>query len=271
MEKVLDINGFANVKENHIIGRPSLYKNSEISFSGTNNAIYFGSDINLINCKFTFNCSNSLIYLKGGCNINNLNAIMHNDCVFYLGKKVYLNPSTVGKYILMISEHKHIFIGNNCLFSTGISFRTADAHLIYSIETKQRLNSSKSIFVGDSVWIGQNAMLMKGAKIHSGSIIGAGSVISNKEIPSNSSGGGNPIRVIKNQVFWKGNCTNKYTQADSENFLCCNNTENIFSYDEEKYISFDWLDELFSEKISALEKIEKIKLLSEDKNRFAKF
>lgn len=189
MEKVLDINGFANVKENHIIGRPSLYKNSEISFSGTNNAIYFGSDINLINCKFTFNCSNSLIYLKGGCNINNLNAIMHNDCVFYLGKKVYLNPSTVGKYILMLSEHKHIFIGNNCLFSTGISFRTADAHLIYSIETKQRLNSSKSIFVGDSVWIGQNAMLMKGAKIHSGSIIGAGSVISNKEIPSNSSGG----------------------------------------------------------------------------------
>ena len=104
----------------------------------------------------------------------------------------------------------------DCLFSFGVWFRTADPHLIYDAESHQRINFSKDIIVGDHVWIGQNALILKGTQIGSGSIIGAGSVAANKILQSNASFAGNPVRMIRNHIFWDGACVHKWTFTETE-------------------------------------------------------
>ena len=119
-----------------------------------------------------------------------------NTCI-YIGRDNYFN----GRATLIASERKNIIIGDDGLFSFGIYVRTADPHLLYSGETKERINESKSVLMGDHVWIGQGALLLKGSSIGSGSVIGGGAVVSGKAIPSNTVAAGNPAKVIKKKEF----------------------------------------------------------------------
>ena len=80
-------------------------------------------------------------------------------------------------------------------------FRTADPHIIYDCITKERINFSKSILVGDKVWIGQQSLILKGTTIGSGAIVGGHSVVSNKTIKSNLLYAGNPAKKIRENVF----------------------------------------------------------------------
>lgn len=80
-----------------------------------------------------------------------------------------------------MSEHKHCFIGDNCMFSFDILIRNSDHHLIYDCENNKRINPTKSVFIGDHVWIGQLVNILKGTRIDSGSIVGASSVVAGKK------------------------------------------------------------------------------------------
>ncbi len=140
--------------------------------------------------------------------------------------------------------------------------------MIYSIDSRKRINHSKSIFIGDSVWIGQGTLLLKGCRIHSGSVIGAESVISNKKIDSNCIAAGNPCRQIKQKIFWE--YTHIFTDKDIERVDICQNNDRVFLYDINAYIDFDKIDRLFSENLSAVNKLNIIRsTLKSDKNRFA--
>lgn len=131
-----------------------------------------------------------------------------------MGKDNYIN----GRLSVILSEQKHVIFGSDCAISFGVWIRTAAPHLVYDAETKQRLNPSKSVFVGDHVWIGQSAMLLKGTQISSGSIIGAGSVVAGKRIPANTSWAGNPARQVKEGIFWSGQCVHRWQDKETEEF-----------------------------------------------------
>ena len=193
--------------------------------------------------------------------------MIYNNSVCYIGGNIYFNKPPV----LICSEQKHIFIGDNCLISLGVWLRTADPHTIYSVDTKKRINLSKSIFIGDNVWIGQEALILKGTQIHSGSIIGGRAVLANKKIMSNCSVAGNPARVVSENIFWNDECVNSYVDEQTNRSMTRDNTNNIFNFDKKEYISFDIMDSVFSEKISPEEKVKKITemLKTYSKNRFA--
>ncbi len=103
-----------------------------------------------------------------------------------MGKDAYIN----GKMTVVLSEHKHCFIGDDCMVSYGVIVRNADPHLIYDCESKRRKNKTKSVYIGDHVWIGQNSLILKGTCIDSGSIIGANAVVAGKIISNNCAWGG---------------------------------------------------------------------------------
>lgn len=265
MEKVSCKKDADNLKQNKVIGSFPELDNSTIRFKGKNNIVFCEEHVCIRNSNLNFNGDNALIYLSKSNRWYNIHAVIHNNSVCHIGK----NNSFSDKLTMVLSEQKHIFIGDDNMFSRGIWIRVADPHLIYNAETYERCNQSKSVFIGDHIWIAQDAMLLKGSKISSGSIIGAMALVSGKNIPSNVSCGGNPCRIISKDVFWDRTCVHEFTDSDTEEYNTMKKDNFIFENVPEQYMDFDFLDKKFSEKVSAEKKLEFIKNeLLHNKNRF---
>lgn len=213
----------SNLENNEFIGEVPNLTNSKININGENNTLVCEGNVNLWNSRIDFNGDNSILYLSSNAFDYAVNISINGNNICYIGKNNFFN----GTSTIVLSESKNIIIGANCLFSYGISIRVADVHLIYHTKTKERLNPSKSIYIGDHIWLGQGAMILKGTKIGSGSIIGANSVLSNKIVPSNTTFAGSPARLTKKNTFWLGysvhpwseETTEEYSKYDSENFV----------------------------------------------------
>ncbi|GFH43485.1 hypothetical protein Hs30E_20740 [Lactococcus hodotermopsidis] len=77
---------------------------------------------------------------------------VYNNNVVYIGRNNYFNQ----RFYMNISEDTNLLIGDGRLFSFDCTIRTSDAHLIYDMNTKERINHGKSIFIGAHVWISQH-------------------------------------------------------------------------------------------------------------------
>lgn len=214
METIKTIKEIKKLKKNKIICENVTVENSEIIFEGENNVLFCEPNVKIKNSTIKFGANNALIYLSSNNDCYLINAYIHNNSVLYFGDNNYMNNNLT----LVLSEEQNIIIGNDCLFSYGITFRTADPHLIYDYKTKKRTNPSKSIYIGDHVWVGQNALILKGTKAGSGSIIAAGAISGNKEIPSNEVWGGNPIKKMKENICWSRECVHKWTKKTAKEY-----------------------------------------------------
>lgn len=211
------------MKKNEFIGEIPKMTNSQINFRGKNNTLVCEENVNLWNSRIDFNGNNSILYLSSNSFDYAVNISLNENNICFIGKNNFFNGMTT----IVLSESKNVIIGADCLFSYEVSLRVADVHLIYHTKTKERLNHSKSIYVGDHVWLGQNALILKGTQIGSGSIIGANSVLSNKIVPSNTTFAGSPARLTKEDTFWIGysvhpwneETTEQYSKFDSDNFV----------------------------------------------------
>lgn len=212
-----------NLKNNEFIGEIPKLTNSQININGKNNTLVCEEDVTLWNSRIDFNGNNSILYLSSNKFDYAVNISINENNICVIGKNNFFNGITT----IVLSESKNVIIGGDCLFSYEVSLRVADVHLIYHTKTKERLNQSKSIYIGDHVWLGQNALILKGTRIGSGSIIGANSVLSNKIVPSNTTFAGSPARLTKEDTFWIGysvhpwseETTEQYSKFDSEDFV----------------------------------------------------
>lgn len=92
-------------------------------------------------------------------------------------------------------------IGEDCLFSTQVVLRTHDAHHIFDVDTRKRLNYAKDIVVENHVWIAYRAILLGGAKIGTGSVVGANAVTSS-QFKDHTVIAGSPAKVIRENICW---------------------------------------------------------------------
>lgn len=217
-----------------------------------------------------FNGSESVVWLSSSKSDYFLTLLLFNNSVFHMGRDNYINHYNNGKLLVFLAEQKHVFLGNASVISFGICMRTADPHLIYDAKSKERINMSRSIFVGDRVWLGQSVLILKGTQIGSGSIIGAGSVVSGKKIPSNTAWAGNPARQKKEGVFWSGQCVNRWQDDEVMAYQNMMTDRFIFENKPEEMYSFDLLDKELSVCKSAEEKLTYLLRFegSKGKNRF---
>ena len=247
---VRNIDDFSNLTDgNAFIGDYPQMKNSVISFRGNDNVFFCEPGVELVDCNLEFNGNNSLVYLCRNIHKYYLSISANNNNVCYIGRNNYFN----GTMHIILSEHKHFFVGNDCFFSFGIWVRNADPHLIYNSINGKRRNPTRSIFVGDHVWIGQSVMLLKGTRIDSGSIIGAMSVASGT-VSHNSVYRGNPLQKMGDSVFWDGASVHKWNQEDTDRsqtysqFIEGKNIHKddyIFEYDKEATLPYETLDNVF--------------------------
>lgn len=86
------------------------------------------------------------------------------------------------------------------MFSWDIWLATCDYHLIIDAKTNNRINFSKSIYIGDHVWIGRESAISKGVFVASGAILGAKS-LATKVYYSNTANAGSSAKELKKNYF----------------------------------------------------------------------
>lgn len=258
-----------NLINNKVIGDYE-FNSSRITFNGNGNILISSLSKNnktkFVNSNIIFNGNNSIIFLDESKKHFNVSISIFNNSSCYIGSNNYFN----GRLNIVCSEEQNIIIGDNSIFSFDSWLRTSDAHPIYSTRNHERSNYGGSILIGDHVWIGQSVKILKRTTIGSGSIIATGAVVAGKTIYSNSSWGGNPAKLLKNDVFFLDESTHKYMKKESDVQIINDSDEYIFTNNNSALFNLKELDTKLKYTENVDEKIEILYDLSDNnkKNRF---
>lgn len=186
------------IKNGKKILNPKI-KNLKIIFHGSNNYIEILAPCSFINTKIEFRGNNSVLRIGNSCKIRHSLIHLGDHVTITIGK----NFNTQNKmWLNNLHSSSNVTIGSNCLFSHEVLIRPSDGHTIYNAETKELLNPSKDIVIGNHVWIGQRAILLKGAEIPDNSIVGAGAIVNKKFTKQGCILAGSPARVVKENINW---------------------------------------------------------------------
>ena len=109
------------------------------------------------------------------------------------------NVTIEGAHIAVTGKGKKVTIGNDCMISYDVTFRTGDSHAI--IQNGKKINDEKDIELSEHIWTGQGVTILKGVHIASNSIVGNGSLVTHA-IESYTLNVGFPSHVIKNNINW---------------------------------------------------------------------
>ena len=114
------------------------------------------------------------------------------NAVLELGHKSYINHDSE------IRCREHITIGNNVSIAYNVLIQDSDYHTTYDDNGKPK-PQTLPITIEDNVWIGANAIVLKGVTLGKGCVVAAGSVVT-KNVESRMIVGGNPARIIKQEI-----------------------------------------------------------------------
>lgn len=118
----------------------------------------------------------------------------------------------VGKDAIVTAESsiictKEIVLEDEVMISWDVQIMDTDLHAIRNV-SGEVINYDEKVSIGARSWIGSRAMILKGVNLTKGSVVAAGTVVSksiNNVIEKNENLliGGNPPRIIKENVIWE--------------------------------------------------------------------
>ena len=111
------------------------------------------------------------------------------------------HTSLCGKAHFAAIEGTKIHIGDNCLFSSDLHFRTGDSHSILSMQG-ERINKSQDIIIDDHVWVGTKVTCLKGVHVARDTVVAATTTLCKDYDAPNVIIGGVPGRIIKTEINW---------------------------------------------------------------------
>lgn len=186
---------------NKIIKR-GVVNGTKIRIKGNNNSITFGKGSFIDAIPIIVRGNNCVIEIQDGVKILN----RHNMCdILCEGNNVHIvigkNTTIQSAHINAQEDNSEIVIGENCMFSEDIIIRTSDSHSILDNETGKRINTAKSVYIGNHVWIAARTCILKGVSIGDNSIVGVGSIVT-RNVPNNVIVAGNPATIKKVNINW---------------------------------------------------------------------
>jgi len=115
-----------------------------------------------------------------------------------------------GQNVIITAEssiicRKNIVIKDNVMISWEAQIMDTDLHEIIDNQGKI-INKDEAIEIGEGVWVGSRTMILKGVTLKNGIIVAASTVVSksaNKIMKEYSLIGGNPVRILKDEVTFK--------------------------------------------------------------------
>lgn len=197
----IPFNNVINVGAKNSLICHGILKQTKIRVSGENNKIIIGEWSRIINSNIEIKGNNNIIMIGDESLITEGEFFIEDD----LGTiKIGRDTKVCGKTHFACIEGSGIIVGDDCLFSANITIRTGDSHSIVDFKTRQRLNPSKCVVIGDHVWIGNQVTILKGVTIPEHTIIGTGSIVTKSCEQRNAIIVGNPAKVVKTSVDWFG-------------------------------------------------------------------
>ena len=197
----ISIKGRGNQYDLNVLGL--FIAHSRIVINGNNNKLIFlpnkiGGVTHFTRLNITIYGNNNSIIIgaySSGCGLSI--SIENDNNQIILGYHFTVGPNTE----LAAIEGTVIEFGDDCQLSANITLRTGDSHSIVDLQGK-RINRSKSIRIGDHVWIGNTVLIFKGTQIGNNSIVAGGAVVGGKIFPPYCIIGGNPAKIIKENINW---------------------------------------------------------------------
>lgn len=176
----------------------SAIKGLKIINQGNDNEIIIGDFVRIKNSTIILHSNHNRIELKDFSSLNQVELYTEDSNNEIL---IGSHTSLCGKAHLAAIEGTKIIIGNNCLFSSDLHFRTGDSHSILNMDG-ERINKSKDIIIDDHVWVGTKVTCLKGVHVAENSVVAATTTLcKNYDVP-NSIIAGVPGRIIKKDINW---------------------------------------------------------------------
>lgn len=108
-----------------------------------------------------------------------------------IGDRTYIGDRTE------IHAGAHVSIGNDTVIAWDVCIMDRDYHKLNA-----DMEVYKPVTIGNHVWIGCHSIILKGITVGDGAVVAAGSVVTH-DVPPGALVGGNPARIIKEQVTWQ--------------------------------------------------------------------
>lgn len=96
---------------------------------------------------------------------------------------------------------REIEFGDDCAVSWDTLFMDTDSHTVWDSK-KERKNHDRGIKVGEHCWIGCRATVFKGVHIPDNCMVAGCSVITKSFEKENCMIGGNPCRILREDIEW---------------------------------------------------------------------
>ncbi len=265
MEFIIHVEQFEKMIDNKIIGIPKLV-NTKINFRGKNNILVCDNNVELNNVVLDFNGNNSIVYL--GSNLtNNFKLLIYNNSTVYMGRDIKLGDSVN----LKVLESHNLIIGDDCVIGDNVTIVTSEGYSIHDATSKKRINFSNSVYIGDHVFLGDHSYVSQGVNIGSGAIVSNMSFIPpNFKLHSNTISSGNPIKTLKQNVFFTNDYLGPYSIKDSLDSKEYISDVFIFNFVNGETLSMNELEKVLLklDVESRLDFIQKLFVRNKRKNRF---
>ena len=188
-------------KENIITYKGSILRSVTFDIKGNGNNIEIEEGCRLSDLTFYIRGDGHTITIGKGCQFIQGGSLWFEDCN---GSLIIGQKSTFYKVLIGVLEPRSkVIIGQDCMLSRNIEIRTGDSHSILSKESGERINFAEDVYIGNHVWIGTHNLILKGVYIPDGCVVAAGSVVTGKFEKSGVIIGGNPARIIREEIMWQ--------------------------------------------------------------------
>lgn len=198
---VYNLTNIFNVRcnpKNELKYTKAFLRKTRIRAKKENNSIRIMEGSYLNNCSIAIYGINNKVIIGENCRLTDVEIhIEDNNNVVVIGK----NTTIAGFTHLACIEGTKITVGEDCMFSKDITFRTGDSHSIID-EDGLRINPSRDISIGKHVWIGNKVIVTKGTMVGDNSIIGTGSIVTKAFNESNIIVAGSPAKIVKEGINW---------------------------------------------------------------------
>lgn len=173
-----------------------------IYIDGHNNALLIENHVTLRHVKIFIKGSNNRIHIGKDCSLTFASIHIEQDYnQVLIHERTTMHGREYKTVQLELDEGTTIEIGEDCMVSNDVIFRTSDSHSIVD-KAGRRLNPGKNIRIGKHCWVGMRSVLMKGVELPDHVVIGAGTLLTKSFTQSGVVIAGQPVRIVKKNITW---------------------------------------------------------------------